>query len=275
MAFEDGYYYGQCKLIVEAETVDDNGHSVSVRRVADGKTWTGTIDNKLCTFVLPPRDLYEITLMGASTAKWVGTVELGYGECRHVMLADGYAPIVENRALTLDEIRAKENAKGYITDASATKELDANLTANNGETDVPFKFAFEGGRYGYKVGADTFLPFKSNKKFIAASTSNGKLEFNEAGTKYYNMSFIIIDISDKQYFSTQNIVVGGVTGAPIIPVEQILEFKKDDQYYVRVFCTKDIERVSQYYTFQASWGAVPSGTSTSTWRQYLLAFADE
>lgn len=85
MGFADDYYYGQCKLICTTTTTADNGKTVSVVS-GSGRTWSGTVANKVCTFLLPNRDSYTVKLMSGSTVQHQETVYLGYGECKMIMI---------------------------------------------------------------------------------------------------------------------------------------------------------------------------------------------
>ena len=124
--YDDGFYYGQCKLICETETVSGNGKTVTIS--GNGRTWSGTVADKLCSFLVPGRGQYTISLMNGGTTLWSGTVEAGYGECIHVMLADGYEAVMEKSKLTLAEIEASVGSLAdYVPDADCVKTLNNNL----------------------------------------------------------------------------------------------------------------------------------------------------
>lgn len=80
MGYDDGYYYGQGKLICTSTAEADNGKAVSVKNT-DGKTWSGTLADGKCVFTLPPRDVYTISLMAKEEVQYSTTVIMGYGDC--------------------------------------------------------------------------------------------------------------------------------------------------------------------------------------------------
>lgn len=131
MAYDDGFYYGQNKLVFEA--VSGNGNTVSVTNSAGTLVATVTLVNGRGSATVPGRDEYTVSFNSSPT--FTTKVQCGYGECIKVVLADGYEPVVQK---DLEEVKDK-------------------ITASNG---TEFQFAFEDNKYGYKVGADTFIPFK-------------------------------------------------------------------------------------------------------------------
>ena len=139
MAYDDGYYYGQCKLVFEAKS--SSGNTVTIQNSSGATIGSAAISNLSGEAIVPGRDEYTITFN--SNPVWTGKVQCGYGECIKVVLADGYEPIVQK---DLDEVKA-------------------HLTAGNG---TAFQFAYENNKYGYKVGADTFVPFLSGMKQLVS-----------------------------------------------------------------------------------------------------------
>jgi len=131
MAYDDGFYYGQNKLVFEA--VSGNGNTVSVTNSAGTLVATVSLVNGRGSATVPGRDEYTVSFNSSPT--FTTKVQCGYGECIKVVLADGYEPVVQK---DLDEVKT-------------------HLTADDGKS---FQFASEDGKYGYKVGADTFIPFK-------------------------------------------------------------------------------------------------------------------
>ena len=119
MGFADNFYYGQCKVVATSTTTADNGKTVVITN-SGGRTWSGTMASKKCEFMLPPRDIYTIQLKSGNTVQYSTTIELGYGECRQIMVgmdpttAIGIKAIV-NAGLesqffqTGDQIEFKEN----------------------------------------------------------------------------------------------------------------------------------------------------------------------
>lgn len=184
--YDDGFYYGQCKLICEVETLDGNGKTVTI---SDGtNNWSATVQNKIAAFLLPPRNKYTVTLINGAKSEYVKDVALGYGECYHLMLADGYDPIMQRDKLSLQEIAASTgNIDGYVPDAAAVKELNSNLVANG----TNFVFDYKDGKYGYNTdpnrGADSFFPF--NKEFETCDY----LGHAQHGTDWANLDLDITD----------------------------------------------------------------------------------
>lgn len=80
MGYDDGYYYGQGKLICTSTAEADNGKTVSIKNT-DGKTWSGTLADGKCVFTLPPRDVYTISLMQSEEVQYTTTIIMGYGDC--------------------------------------------------------------------------------------------------------------------------------------------------------------------------------------------------
>lgn len=154
--YDDGFYYGQCKLIFEAETVSDNGKTVTI---SDGTTTkSGIVANKKCEFIVPGRSLWTATLLDSTgDPEWIGKAEAGYGDCKHIMLADGYESVMERDVLTLEEIKAATNLDGYIPNAEAIKKVDNKMGG--------LRLGQKDSEYGYFTGegADTFIPFSTLK----------------------------------------------------------------------------------------------------------------
>ena len=127
MAYDDGYYYGQCKIVCEAETVADNGRTVAI---TDGtNTWSKALSDKMAEFLVPGRGRYTVTLLDGSVNKYTTVVDAGYGDCIHVMLANGYNEVTQ-------------------------KQFDSQVGSFIFETNSD-------GVAGYRRGgADTFHPFK-------------------------------------------------------------------------------------------------------------------
>lgn len=81
MGYDDSYYYGQNKLICTSSSSADEGKAVSVVSMS-GRSWSGVLTNGMCTFLLPPRDAYTITLMNGDDAQHTITEAFGFGECK-------------------------------------------------------------------------------------------------------------------------------------------------------------------------------------------------
>lgn len=113
MAYDDGYYYGQCKIICESETVNDNGRTVAI---TDGKnTWSKALADKVAEFIVPGRSRYTVTLLDGNVTKYTNKFDAGYGECIHVMLAAGYDNI------TRSEFDSRMNAVEQRSTNNATE----------------------------------------------------------------------------------------------------------------------------------------------------------
>lgn len=151
--FEVGYFFGLCKLICLAETSADNGKVVRVTNGSGTRKWTSSIADQKCKFMLPGRDRYTVEL---GEGEYTTTIDLGYGECIGLHLADGYGFVRYRDLLTLKEIIRTPNLSLKGASAESVKEVDAKLSgltfAKNAE-----------GEWGYKIGgADPVIPFKSD-----------------------------------------------------------------------------------------------------------------
>lgn len=74
MAYDDGYYYGQARLICLATSATYNEKKVTIK---DGtNTWSGVISNQQVEFILPGRARYTVSVPG-----YEREIELSYGEC--------------------------------------------------------------------------------------------------------------------------------------------------------------------------------------------------
>lgn len=176
MAYDDGYYYGQCKIICEAETVDDNGRTVAI---TDGtNTWSKALSDKMAEFLVPGRARYDITLWDGELAKWTGVVECGYGDCIHIMLADGYSVIKEK---DFNDFKTEVDYRISNVETRVDK-VEERLVADDG---TEFKFGVTpDGRPGYVVkdegGADTVIPFnKDIEPIFISSSRSGTYTFDK------------------------------------------------------------------------------------------------
>ena len=164
MAYDDGYYYGQCKIVAVVDNTADNGKTVLIT-TDDNKTYSGTIANKKCEFLLPPRTLYTVQKVSSGSTEFTTKVEAGYGDCILVHLDTGYVEVKQGDIVGLDYIKAATDAnlKNKVPEAKAVKELNNSLVANSKH----FYFDYKNGKYGYNTnpnrGADTFHPFSNSQ----------------------------------------------------------------------------------------------------------------
>ena len=130
MAYDDGYYYGQCKIVAVVDNTADNGKTVLIT-TDDNKTYSGTIVNKKCEFLLPPRTLYTVQKVSSGSTEFTTKVEAGYGDCILVHLDTGYVEVKQGDIVGLDYIKAATDAnlKNKVPEAKAVKELNNSLSA--------------------------------------------------------------------------------------------------------------------------------------------------
>lgn len=128
MAYDDGYYYGQCKIVAVVDSTEDNGKTVLIT-TDDNKTYSGTIANKKCEFLLPPRTLYTVQKVSGESAEFTTKVEAGYGDCILVHLNTGYVAVKQGDIVGLDYIKAAtaDDLKNKVPEANAVKELNSSL----------------------------------------------------------------------------------------------------------------------------------------------------
>lgn len=97
---EDGYYFSFCKLICLAETDNDNGKEVIVRNSDNSNQWSETIADNKCEFQLPGKDRYTVIL---NNGEFTTQVEMGYGDCIGLHLAEGYGLVNQKDVYGTDE----------------------------------------------------------------------------------------------------------------------------------------------------------------------------
>ena len=161
MAYDDGYYYGQCKLVAVVDDAADNDKTVLIT-TDDNKTYSGTIANKKCEFLLPPRTLYTVQKVLGESVEFTTKVEAGYGDCILVHLDTGYVEVKQGDIVGLDYIKAAtdDNLKNKVPEAKAVKELNSSLGGLQFGVD-------KDGNYGYiKAGAATVVPFKTGINIV-------------------------------------------------------------------------------------------------------------
>lgn len=179
--YDDGYYYGQCKLVFEIESTRDNGKTVTI---TDGTTTkSGTLRDKKCEILVPGRSSWTVTLLDGATAMWTGKVDCGYGECIRVMLADGYKPILEKSVMNLNDIKSATDLNGKLPSAKALKDAVTNVDNKLGG----IQFRINNGKAEWKgSGADTWIPFKRgivHRVRIAGSQSGATGSYSDPPEK--------------------------------------------------------------------------------------------
>lgn len=176
MAYDDGYYYGQCKIICESETVADNGRTVAIA----GGSYNNSkaLVDKIAEFLVPGRMEYTVSLLDGNVTKWSGKVQAGYGECIHVILANGYEPVMKKTYdAGIASVTGLANAAQSTANSGVAKGDAAQGTANDawnrandaqnrcgnleGRLQNNISFGVDAnGRWGYrKNGADPVIPF--------------------------------------------------------------------------------------------------------------------
>ena len=156
MAYDDGYYYGQCKIVAVVDNTADNGKTVLIT-TDDNKTYSGTITNKKCEFLLPPRTLYTVQKVSSGSAEFTTKVEAGYGDCILVHLDTGYVEVKQGDIVGLDYIKAATDAnlKNKVPEAKAVKELNNSLVDKASNSD----FITVTGTTGSQINVDSQIPY--------------------------------------------------------------------------------------------------------------------
>ena len=120
---------GQCKIVAVVDNTADNGKTVLIT-TDDNKTYSGTIANKKCEFLLPPKTLYTVQKVSSGSAEFTTKVEAGYGDCILVHLDTGYVAVKQGDIVGLDYIKAAtaDDLKNKVPEANAVKELNGKLS---------------------------------------------------------------------------------------------------------------------------------------------------
>lgn len=83
--YEEGFYYGRCKVVVTASGSQNEGKTVSVVSASvPDRQYTGVIHDGICIFFLPNRDKYTISLMDGEDPVYSTAIVCGYGEYKEV-----------------------------------------------------------------------------------------------------------------------------------------------------------------------------------------------
>ena len=127
-AINELYDDGQCKIVAVVDNTADNGKTVLIT-TDDNKTYSGTIANKKCEFLLPPKTLYTVQKVSSGSAEFTTKVEAGYGDYILVHLDTGYVEVKQGDIVGLDYIKAAtaDNLKNKVPEANAVKELNGKL----------------------------------------------------------------------------------------------------------------------------------------------------
>ena len=159
-AINELYDDGQCKIVAVVDSTADNGKTVLIT-TDDNKTYSGTIANKKCEFLLPPKTLYIIQKVSSGSAEFTTKVEAGYGDCILVHLNTGYVVVKQGDIVGLDYIKAAtdDNLKNKVPEAKAVKELNSSLTNVNVYVGEDEKLHFVDS-----TGADSVIPFSNVEK---------------------------------------------------------------------------------------------------------------
>lgn len=147
MAYDDGYYFGQCKLVCTAEGNIYDGCTVTVTAVDNSNvTRSGIITGGRAIITVPGRNLYRISVLRSGSQVFTREVEAGYGDCLTVLLADGYQDLKKKDAASLAEIEQGTGIADKVTSAQASKDILGKLGGCSLE---------ESGGNFYIVGADS------------------------------------------------------------------------------------------------------------------------
>ena len=127
-AINELYDDGQCKIVAVVDNTADSGKTVLIT-TDDNKTYSGTIANKKCEFLLPPKTLYTVQKVSSGSAEFTTKVEAGYGDCILVHLDTGYVEVKQGDIVGLDYIKAAtaDDHKNKVPEANAVKELNGKL----------------------------------------------------------------------------------------------------------------------------------------------------
>lgn len=80
MAYDDSFYYGQCRIMCTTSDSSANGKTVVVT-ASGGSSKSGVVADGKVEFLVPPRDHYTVKLMDGDAIKRQHELDCGYGEC--------------------------------------------------------------------------------------------------------------------------------------------------------------------------------------------------
>ena len=175
-AINELYDDGQCKIVAVVDNTEDNGKTVLIT-TDDNKTYSGTIANKKCEFLLPPKTLYTVQKVSSGSAEFTTKVEAGYGDCILVHLDTGYVEVKQGDIVGLDYIKAAtaDDLKNKVPEANAVKELNGKLGK---------MFEFGGSAQKLRVEVDFNNNNQTAFQVYAGGTTFFRVEFMTTGIIY-------------------------------------------------------------------------------------------
>ena len=186
MAYDDGYYYGLAKVVALATKDEDNGKTVTVTNGT--KTWTGTMADGKCTFTVPGKDRYTMRL-----GTYSKVVDISYGECVGVYMADGYDLVYQKDIDKLrqdfqagvDSIYDAVVAEGATPDSKALSDVVAAIgTLGDCKITVNYKLHSEMSKE-YGSGGSVVDRADANGSFTITIENNQIKEFTTGGTSIH------------------------------------------------------------------------------------------
>ncbi len=208
MAYDDGYYYGQCKLVAVVDNTADNGKTVLIT-TDDNKTYSGTIANKKCEFLLPPRTLYTVQKVSSRSTEFTTKVEAGYGDCILVHLDTGYVEVKQGDIVGLDYIKAATDAnlKNKVPEAKAVKELNNSIGDISGFTNDTYDSI---GAYIQYCVDNEYLPDINILPLIPTMTSNTAPSGVASASSVFDSETYAYKAFDNDHSTTWHSVENGI-----------------------------------------------------------------
>lgn len=178
--YDDGYYFGQAKVVALATKDEDNGKTVTLTNGT--KTYTGTMADGKCVFTVPGKDRYTIRLGSYSRA-----VDVSYGECVGVYMAEGYE-LVYKKNLDALEAELKANFQAGVDSVYNAIVAQGTTPASKALSDV--------------VDAIASLSNNRNKKEIFLNEGgNNSITIKSDGTMYYCATITVYGGDEQSYQS--------------------------------------------------------------------------
>lgn len=166
--------YALCKIICTSQVESDDGKSVMVSSYYGGFSKTQALSDGKCTFLVPPRDKYTISLMSDAVAQYTTTIVVGYGECRVVEVGMG--------------VDTPEGLKRIVNAGLEEQFLEAGdtimVTENNKEVafDV-LHVGYRTSKYGHNIILGRHLLLDETKQMRSSNTNSGG--YNSSNVKTY------------------------------------------------------------------------------------------